>query len=120
MADAKKVNDATKLIALLDDGTGDALSQKRLFRYRDYYDHNNIKIVRGIHSKDDRVNFLLPDNRECTEKDWWLLYAVNALNLADAYSIARYIEKVKTDHKEMLFTADSVRIIIRRLNLLSR
>lgn len=92
----------------------------RRFHYDEYFDRNNIKVVRGIHSREDRINFLLPGNPECSEKDWWLMYAVNALNVADADSIIRYLARVKDQHKELYFTTDNARIITRRLNMLSK
>jgi hypothetical protein len=44
------------------------------------------------------------------------MYAVNALNLADASSVARYLRRIKSAHKELMFTTDDPRNMARRLN----
>lgn len=103
------------LESLLDDT--DAVQK---FHYVDYYDHNNIKVIRGIYTKSQRMDFLLPDNPESAERDWWLMYAVNALCIADAASITRYLRQIKYAHKELFFTVDDQRIIARRLNMLCK
>ena len=48
------------------------------------------------------------------------MYAVNALGLADAESISRYLKSVKNAHKELYFTTNDERNMAKRLNLLSR
>lgn len=90
------------------------------FHYTDYYARDNMKVVRGTKSRDDRVNFLMPDNPESSELDWWILYAVNTLKMADFSSIYRYLTAEKRLHPELLFTLNDTRIVRRRLSHLSK
>lgn len=110
--------DDIKVMEALLDGRGTTFVSK--FHYEDYLDHNNVKVIHGIYSHEDRRNFLLPGNPDSSEKDWWLMYAVNALGLADAESISRYLKSVKNAHKELYFTTNDERNMAKRLNLLSR
>lgn len=90
------------------------------FHYTDYYDRDNMKVVRGTKTRDDRLTFLMPDNPESSELDWWILYAVNTLKMADFQSVFRYLNAEKRLHPELLFTLNDPRIVQRRLTYLSR
>lgn len=101
---------------LLDNAGKDA----GVFHYRDFFDADNMKIVRGTHTKDDRVLFLMPDNPESSELDWWIMYAVNTLKMADFNSVWTYLHAEKRLHPELMFTLNDPRIVKRRLNFLAR
>ena len=113
------VNEKKELLMLgkcLEDGS----NSSGLFHYDEYFSRDNMKIVRGMKGREDRITFLMPDNPESSELDWWIMYAVNTLKMADFYSIQRYLKAEKRLHKELLFTLDDARILKRRLSLLSR
>lgn len=111
---------ARELLLLQEHLDNDSDNSPGFYHYTDYYDRGNMRIVRGNKSKDERLNFLLPDNPESSELDWWILYAVSVLKLVDAEGVISYLRVEKSRHPELLFTAEDRRIIVRRLNMLAR
>ena len=89
------------------------------FLYTDYLERGNIRIVRGTKSKSERINLMLPDNPEFNELDWWILFAVTVLRLADSESIYRYLCAEKKKHPELLYSVDDKRVIKRKINKLA-
>lgn len=90
------------------------------FFYTPYLDEGNIRIVRGTKSKSDRLNMLLPDNPETSELDWWIMYAVTVLRLADKASIYRYLCAEKKRHPELMYSVKEPRVINQHISRLAR
>lgn len=117
--DAQMAKELQSLHYLIDNVNADGIAGD--CKYTDYYSRGNVKFSRGRKSSQAiREDFLLPDNPEHSELDWWLMYILSNLRLADVNTIIRVLKAEKLLHTELLFCDNYEKLVRKRLNYLTR